>query len=113
VSQFPPVKFDATLVPPYNAEEEAKVAEDEQMRVLEDLASDIPPEVALALKTLIDIVGNKLMLESVRVRAAQLLLERHDKKTEIAALYARLEALEAAKTEVARDGELPPHLRRK
>ena len=113
VGQFPPVMFDATLVPPYNAEDEARAAEAEQMRLLEDDASGLPQEVIDSERTLHEIVKNKFMSEATRVRAAQLILARYDMKTEVAALYARLEALESAKAEAANDGELPPHLRRK
>lgn len=109
-----PLFFDATGIPPYNADIENAVAEVEKMQLLEDDASGLPQEVIDAERTLHQIVKNKFMSEATRVRAAQLILARFDMKTEVAALYARLEALESAKAVAANEDELlPPHLRRK
>jgi len=45
----------------------------------------------------VEIVGNKFLSEHSRVRAAQLILQRHDMQTEITALKLAIEELKAKK----------------
>lgn len=92
VSPFP---FDATLHIPLMP----TVDEASRLAALEDSAIAPPPEVTLAERTLIEIAGNKFMAEATRVRASQLILERYDQKTLIAALRAEIEALKSGKLE--------------
>lgn len=94
--EFPRFSFDARLWPyvPVPTENEA-----ERIQALEDAATAPPPEVSLAERTLIEIASNKFMSEATRVRAAQLILERFDSKTLIAALQKELEELKRTKLE--------------
>ena len=92
VSPFP---FDATLHIPFMP----TVDEASKLQALEDSAIAPPPEVSLAERTLIEIAGNKFMAEATRVRASQLILERYDQKTLIAALQKELEELKRTKLE--------------
>lgn len=65
--------------------------------------------VVFAERTLFEIVNNKYNSEAARTRAAKAILDRYDRKQDIAALLQRLETLEAGRN--ADDAELPPHLR--
>src|ERR1700685_88282 len=83
--------FDATKYGPFVA------AVAEEMEALESADSVEPPNVQLAERTLVEIVSNKFLNESARVRAAQLLLDRYDTKVELAQLRKDIEALKETK----------------
>lgn len=90
--------FDASQHTPKVAVEVVPTLNDaEQLLALEDAASAPPPEVALAQKVLVEIIGNKFLSESSRVRACQLILQRHDMQTEITALKLAIEELKNKK----------------